>query len=197
MPVTPQPLSRDDIEHGTDTLVESKRRWCREQASLWRRIPEAALRADGVSGYNDRHSYAYQHGFWQLYSSTSGGYYHVYVDLSSGELVNASSVGDFLQQKIGAPVRCRDEDVLALSLDELDAALTLSQLEAHAARAPFSGYDLEQVESWREEKRLQLPDVWSPRTVADDYEQARQIQQPAKEAATVGPLSRPSSLSQS
>src|SRR5437868_1807610 len=85
----PGSSTRADVERATSELVEVKRRWCRQQAPLWRRIPEAAIAADGITGYTDRHSYAYHQGFWQLYSSTSVGHYRVYVDLSNGELIDA------------------------------------------------------------------------------------------------------------
>lgn len=190
------PAARDEVAAALEGAVETTRRWSREQAPLWRRIPEAALEADGVTGYSDRHSYAYHYGFWQLYSSSASGYYRVYVDLSNGELVSSFSAGDYADGKLGAPVRCADADVLGLSLDELDAEKTLAELAAHAARPPFSGYDLEKVAHWREEKRAKLPDVWTSRPTAGSYEEAQSLELKESTVRT-GPLSRPSALAES
>lgn len=155
--------------------AEQIRAWCREQAALWRQIPYECIACEGISGYLDRHAYAYNWGFWQLYSSSSGGYYGAYVDCSNGEIVNASSAGDFLKGKIGAPVRAGDEAVLGLRLDELDAVKTLADLREHAGDTPFYGYDQEKVEIWRNEKRAKLPDLSKPNAVCDSYDHARAL----------------------
>ncbi len=80
-----------EIVTGAEKIVEFVRDYSRSQKEFWQRIPLLALEADGRDGFYDNYYRAYRQGFWALQSSVSRGYYSVYVDLSTGELVDAYS----------------------------------------------------------------------------------------------------------
>jgi hypothetical protein len=124
-----------NIAGNVKTLIADIRAHVRAQRDLWRQVPLAALEADGRTGFNDNYSRAYYHGHWALDASLGvGGVrgYTAYIDLASGELVNA------YDPKRKAP----DDAVLALALtmDDLDASKILAFL-AQAAQSKISpGY---------------------------------------------------------
>jgi hypothetical protein len=176
MSTPPATLSiKDRIEENTHSLAEVIREWCRSQAKEWQKVPYECIACEGITGYLDRHAYAYRFGFWQLYSSTSGSYFSAYVDCSNGEIVSSFSAGEFLEKKIGAPIRVSDRVIIALSLDELDATKTLEELREYAARPPFKGYDQVKVEAWREGKRKALPLLSIPNPIANDLDEAKAL----------------------
>ena len=147
-----------------EKVVKDMRDYSRSQKELWQRIPLLALEADGRTGFSDNYSRAYRSGFWALDESVSGGDYLVYVDLATGELVDAYSASSSISvcdvdvPKDSALTPAREEEVLklALNLDGLDAQQIVTSLEEEA-RAPYSSYyDLKEQEAWRTETRTEL-----------------------------------------
>ena len=140
-----------------------------------------ALEADGRTGYLDQLSRAYQKGYWALESSVGNGGYQVYVDLATGELVDADSVSGTTFYIEGGEVYLSAKDegierslasdeeviVLAFHLNELDAQSTVQGLEEEARKPYASCYDSEEQEVKREGTRrlLELEKVFTRKTI--------------------------------
>jgi hypothetical protein len=140
--------SIDDIVKDSKGMVDRIRAYTRSQKAFWQRVPYLALQADGRDGFSDQYSYAYHYGYWQLSGSASGGYYNVYVDLATGELVNP----------VDRKKPAWDEDIAKLvpHLDELDAGKLVKELEDEAKRPYFSGYSAAEHDTWRDQTRREL-----------------------------------------
>lgn len=126
----PKSLSKE-VRDAVRQLAQKTRKASRQQRVLWQQVPYLALQADGRTGYSDQYSRAYHQGYWAVESSVRGGSYTIYVDLETGELVNAYD-----------PRRtARDEDILNIfpNLHQLDAARVVKELKA-GARKPIGSY---------------------------------------------------------
>ncbi len=121
-------------------LVQALRDRSHEQVEFWRQVPYLALQADGRTGHLDQYSCAFYHGYWQLHSSEHSGYYHVYVDLETGDLVSASNVEQLAS----------DDAVLNLNADELDAEKLVAELIEEGKEEHGSYYSAEAKEEWRQ-----------------------------------------------
>lgn len=80
-----------ELEELKDELVENIREYSLSQKEEWQKIPMLALEAEGRTGYSDTRSRAYTQGFWALEPATRNGKYQAYVDLATGEIVDAWS----------------------------------------------------------------------------------------------------------
>ncbi len=147
-----------------EKLAEGIRNYSKAQKKLWQRVPLLALEADGRDGFLDNYSRAYDTGFWALEAGIRDGCYSVYVDLATGELVDAySASGGFSVCDIDVPKESKikpagKEDVLTLAfrLDELDARKLVNSLERKAKEPYPSYYNPEEQEAWRDKKRKEL-----------------------------------------
>jgi hypothetical protein len=152
-----------EITANAEKVVESIRNYSRSQRELWQRVPWLALEADGRNGYCDTYARAYSTGCWALEGSVSRGYYSVYVNLFTGELVSAYSVPDDFSvisevPKVSnlRPADNREVLKFALSLDELDAKKLISELEEEAKEPILPPYNPIGQEVWRNEIRRDL-----------------------------------------
>lgn len=135
-------LSSAELKANAFDLVSELRKYSASQKEIWRKVPFLALQADGITGYSDTYSRAYQQGYWALSESIVDGRYQVYVDLATGELVSA-----------GRPDRpANDSSVLVFALNPavLDAAKIIQDLIAHAQRPYWHTYTKETQEQWRQ-----------------------------------------------
>lgn len=121
----------EEVNDVARELVQKVQKVSKQQKSLWQQVPYLALQADGRTGYSDQYSRAYHQGYWAVESSVRDGSYSVYVDLETGELVNAYDPRE----------TALDEDVLSiiLHLHKLDATQIVSALKAHATE-PIGNY---------------------------------------------------------
>ena len=133
-------------------VIEDIRNYTTSQKELWQKVPLLALEADGRTGFKDNYSRAYNHGFWALEGSINNGYYSVYVDLATGDLINPYSSSDQAFEPAG------EERVLklALNLNELDAQRIVTNLEEKAQQSYSSHYNPDKHEEWRNETRAKL-----------------------------------------
>ncbi len=129
-----------EIIANAEKVVREIHDYSRSQKELWQRIPLLALEADGRTGFSDNYSRAYHNGFWALEGSVSSGHYSVYVDLATGELVDAYSASrsfsvcdiDVPKDSTLKPARNVEVLNLAFNLDELDAQKIVASLEEQA-----------------------------------------------------------------
>lgn len=150
------------IKQQVKKLVKQIRGYSKSQKKLWQQIPWLTLEADGRNGYLDNFSRAYHHGFWAIESSKSMGYYSVYVDLETGKLVDAFFAShSFSMHDIDIPKKselkpAKNENVLRISIDELDASQIIQELK-EKIRQPYSkSYYPEKQEKWRKDLRGDL-----------------------------------------
>ena len=157
-----------DLLEQRDSLTEGIREFCRLQKNSWQRVPLLALYANGMGGYNDMYSSAYHHGYWNINSSVTSGHYTVYVDLDSGELIDAGSVsGMAIMDHVLTPtgqMRLADaEDIVRLDFQDLDAQIVIDNLEARARKDVkkenkylTSNKTPEELTAWHERIRVNL-----------------------------------------
>ena len=132
----------EEVNSEVRELLQKIRNIAKQQKSLWQQIPYLALQADGRSGYSDQFSRAYHQGYWAV-GNTRNGCYRIYVDLETGELVDAYDPQRMAQ----------DEDILSIiqHLHQLDAAEISKNLKARA-KEPIVGYYNEEDRKAREER---------------------------------------------
>lgn len=121
----------DSVSELRDTLAATVRKRAHDQVELWKRVPWLSLQADGRTGFGPSH---YLQGYLPV--AQTAGWYTVYVDLDTGDLVNASHVEQI------AP------DSAIMDLD-IDAEKIVARLEERAQVPHGSYYDVEQQEEWR------------------------------------------------
>jgi hypothetical protein len=131
-------------------LVTAVRDFARGQVAEWRKVPHLALEADGRTGFNDNHSRAYRQGVWAVLSSVRDRSYAVYVDLATGELIDAY---DFHRNGCCTPAQDADVLRLASNIDELEAAALVASLRAQARQKYPSYYKPAEQDAWREATR--------------------------------------------
>lgn len=160
--------SKELVNAAALEIVKDIRDFSLFQKGLWQRVPYLALEANGRKGFSDKYSCAYDSGFWQLDGSIKNGHYYVYVDLETGELVDAASVSgmplNLRDQEVIVPPRenarkpAKNEDVLGLAfhLDELDASAVISSLEQQIREPYPSYYKAHEQEAWRNDFRQKL-----------------------------------------
>ena len=131
------------LESMTKELIDKIREVSRSQKDTWQQIPFLALQADGRSGYSDQYARAYTQGYWAVRATVRNGSYAVYVDLETGELVNA-----FNSRKVA-----EDEDVLliASSLNQIDVASLIKELRKQVKQPTSPSYNVQEQEKWRQE----------------------------------------------
>jgi hypothetical protein len=155
-------MLRESIEEQRAALIAAVREYCRQQTPHWQRVPHLALEADGRTGYSEAYSRAYSQGYWALAASLERGYYRVYVDLATGELVNSFSHEP-----------ASDECVVLLLRDvqSLDAGLLVRALEADGETDVCSVYDRDEQAAWREKMRKHhgVAEVFTGRRVVDQF----------------------------
>jgi len=149
-------MDESELNSKAEDLVAKIREFSKSQKELWQKIPYLSLQADGRAGYSDGLSRAYRNGFWELECSLVSGFYQVYVDLETGELVNASSV---------SARQASDKNVLkiALNLEQLNAQKIITCLEERACQ-PYPTYENPiKQDSWRVEtkEKLNLTETYS------------------------------------
>jgi len=145
------------IVYNTNKIVKGIRDYSKQQRNVWQRVPLLALNADGITGYSDIYSRAYNQGFWALEGSINSGKYRIFVDLATGELVNAeqASSKEFLASynydKQSVLTRANDEDILNLAfhMEELKARKIASELIRISKQPYWKGYDKSKQEQWR------------------------------------------------
>jgi hypothetical protein len=149
------------ITKETKNLVQKIRDYSTLQKNLWQLVPNLALEADGRTGHSEQYSRAYSSGFWAIRASVENGRFNVFVDLATGDLVdaysasNTFSVADFDCEKDSSLKPARKKGILELALDmeQLDAKEIINDLELEAKEPYFSGYNVEKKEAWRSEMR--------------------------------------------
>lgn len=155
------PVREGIVQHAM-TLEESIRDYARSQKEGWQQIPLLALEADGRTGFSEKYSRAYKSGYWALESSIRDGRYQVYIDLETGELVDASSVDssfpilDLDIPKEGNPQPAKPECVLQIAhcMQELHAPFLIEKLKLKGGE-PVQVHT-EKNENWREVLKEQL-----------------------------------------
>jgi len=135
-----------------EKVIEDIRNYTTSQKELWQKVPLLALEADGRTGFKDNYSRAYNHGFWALEGSVNNGYYSVYVDLATGDLINPY----VSLNRVFEPAGKESVLKLALNLNELDAQRIVTNLEEKAQKPYSSFYNLDKHEEWRNETRAKL-----------------------------------------
>ena len=140
------------IIKNVEKVIEDIRNYSTSQKELWQKVPLLALEADGRMGFKDTYARAYNQGFWALEGSVNNGYYSVYVDLATGDLINfyASLNQVFEPAGEGSVLK------LALNLNELDAKRIVTNLEEEAKKPYSSHYNPDKHEEWRDKKRAAL-----------------------------------------
>lgn len=152
-------------------LVEKIKDYSQSQQKQWQQVPYLALQADGRSGFNGNYSRAYHTGYWALKSSVHNGDYHVYVDLATGNLVNAyhasSSVCIFDADipKESKQVPAAEDEIITLNLDHLHVRGLVRMLQQQAQMPYPSYYKPEEQEAWRQEtlEKLNLELIYTRR----------------------------------
>lgn len=143
---------QDVIKEGAKTLIKQIRQYSRSQKESWRRVPLLALKADGRTGHSDHYSRAYYNGFWTLERKGRFNHPEVFVDLESGELIDADSatLSPYSGREITI-IPAKDLGVLKLAnnLDQLDATKVIDLLEVKAREEYIEGYNKEVKERWR------------------------------------------------
>ncbi len=131
------------LRESTKELVDFIKEISRSQKSSWQQVPYLALQADGRTGYSDRYARAYCHGYWALEATVRNGCYSVYVDLETGELVNAFDRTN----------KVRDEDILMIASNttQIDATSLVVKLAKDSEQPTYSGYNAREQEKWRQE----------------------------------------------
>ncbi|MDP3640785.1 MAG: hypothetical protein Q8R53_06340 [Nanoarchaeota archaeon] len=158
-----------EIIANAEKVVEDIHNYSRSQKELWQKIPLLALEADGRTSSNGNYYRAYHSGFWGL-DNGSDQCRSVYVDLATGELVDAySAFSHFFPGDVAVPKKsvlkpAREEEVLklAFNLEELDAKNIVASLEEEAKERYSSYYNLKEQKGWRDELRtkLHLPEFY-------------------------------------
>lgn len=117
-----------EVNNAVKGLIKEVREASRQQKALWQKIPYLALQANGRGGYSEQYKRAYHHGYWAVTGGASGFDRVVFVDLETGELVDANDPGR----------TAWDTDIFFIlnSLHLLDAAQIVKALRA-AAKIPF------------------------------------------------------------
>lgn len=133
------------LEAIREEAAEIVREFSRSQAEEWRKIPALALEADGRTGHSDQYSRAYRSGLWALRSGVRDGWYELFVDCATGDLVNAGENLDPAPDHAVLRVLQRPE--------ELDAQAIVERLEAEARKEHGSYYDADEKIAWREKTR--------------------------------------------
>ena len=145
-----------------DTIDISKniRGYSISQKEFWQQIPSLALEADGRTGHSDNYGRAFRTKYWALNSSIENGNYQVYVDLRTGDLVDAFhasdfSIMDYTIETEKKSVPAEDEQIikLAFHLCELDASRILKELKKESKQPHGSYYNTKEKEAWRKEMR--------------------------------------------
>lgn len=157
------------IQQLKNDLVDKIKEYSRSQQKQWQQVPYLALQADGRSGFNDNYSRVYYTGYWAMESSVHNGDYHVYVDLATGNLVNAyhasSSVCIFDADipKESKQILADDDEIIALALDDLNARQLVQMLRQQAQMPYPSYYKPEEQEAWRREtlEKLKLEKIYT------------------------------------
>lgn len=143
MSFAPFNLLRKRIQVHTRDLIYAIIDYSHAQEEYWKRVPWLALHADGRDGYSDHAARAYKFGFWPV--SSSGGYYTVYVDLATGDLVSSASTPSEIKT-------ARDAYILPLakSLESLNAVALCESLEARINREvrPYMSKNAEELAEW-------------------------------------------------
>lgn len=141
------------LETLREEAAEIVREFSRSQVEDWRKIPALALEADGRTGHSDAYSMAYQTGLWTIKGVRSNGWYMLFVDCETGELVFG-----------GENLKPASDEVVIRALEkpeELDAAVIVEQLEAQGKEPHGSYYSEADKVAWREKVR-QETGVTSP-----------------------------------
>jgi hypothetical protein len=154
----------DIIAHDAEKVVKEIKDYSRMQKRFWQKIPLLALEADGRTGFLGIYSTAYKEGFWALNSSIKDGKYSVYVNLATGDLIDAyNASGSFSVSDIDVPKKSKlvpaskkDILTLAFNLHELDAKRIIAQLMDEAQIPYPSYYNSEKQEAWRKKTRKEL-----------------------------------------
>ena len=136
------------------TSVTAIRTRVRRQKRLWQRIPLLALMADGRPEHIEQYARAYRLGCWALPGRTRDGYFRVYVDLATGELVNPIEFHENGGQPRPVPNRVirRLKAILAV----LDAREIIRGLQRAARHEPLDPADRKRGERWRSRLRQRL-----------------------------------------
>ena len=145
-------------------IVEEISNYSKSQKNLWQKIPLLALEADGISGFNDNYSRAYREGFWALEGSIDENGYSIYVDLSSGELIDAysaSKVFSICNLKISKnsmlePAQKEKILKLAFNIKELNAQNIVNSLKKESKQPYSSYYDSSKQKKWRTKTKTEL-----------------------------------------
>ncbi|MDO8571836.1 MAG: hypothetical protein Q7R79_04110 [bacterium] len=141
------------IHECIEQLVEAIREYSRSQKRLWQRIPLLALKANGITGFSDQLSRSYHQGAWALKSSAESGRYTIYVDLATGELIDAHL---FHHKKECVPARISDILRIAAHLEELDAQSIIRQLNGQTLEPYPSYYKADTQDAWRKGTQNEL-----------------------------------------
>jgi hypothetical protein len=138
----------DDISLNASVIIRNIRKFSEIQKNNWVRIPYLALQADGRSGYSDMYRRAYEQGYWAVETSVKGGSYTIYVDLETGNLVNA-----FDPQK---PANGDDVLLLAHHLEQINSQEIVDALTVASQKPEWRDYKPEDQKKWREETQKEF-----------------------------------------
>lgn len=159
--VNPKKIELDRLLRERTTLeknlVKAIREYSLSQSGLWLRVPNLALEADGRGGYSDSYMRAFSSGYWTIDSSSHGGIYTVFVDLSNGELINPLKL-----DKEGKDRLAWDERVLEIAqdIDQINAEVIIDELMGRTESEYGSWQTPKDVEYWREEQKAKMPEIF-------------------------------------
>jgi hypothetical protein len=156
-------MDKKTIEGQRACLVTAIRDYAREQVAEWRRVPHLALEAEGRAEHCENRARAYVYGVWAVLGDTRDRRLAVYVDLATGELVDAY---DFERNRVCTPAQDSEVLKIALAIGQLDAYALVAELEAKGRVAYASFYVATRQDEWRDGMRRKhgVTKVYDPKS---------------------------------
>lgn len=161
---------KSELKEQTRNLIKTFRQSVKDQAELWRLIPEIYLEQEGRTGFND--------DSWMIVEERIWPFDHLAVDLRNGNIV----YWDYQQKVKKLATDYAISNLNLGGLEELDALKTIGWL-IKAAKRPYGTYyskeEVARTEKNKEETRknfgLKKPDYDHIQTTLQDYKQRKGI----------------------
>lgn len=156
---SPFQQQQGEINNGFAELAERIRATSKEQVETWRLLPYLALRAEGITGYQDTAYQMYQYGLLRVGGDRTIGLFGVFIDCENGSVQSVWGPSDLGR-------RATDIQVVEAWLPDGDAFDAQRQLEKYQTRAnrPFDSEEHEEaVTAWQDDliKQHRLTPVFS------------------------------------
>lgn len=164
---------QSEINGGITELAESIRAVTKEQVETWRLLPYLALRAQGISGFQDTAYHMYQYGMLRVGGGDAVGLFGTFIDCESGDVQSLRGPSDL--GKLATDIQ-----VVEAWLPSGDAFDAQKQLERYqeSANRPFDSEAHERtVREWQDNEVETLGLILEPAYVRTDIAPALEVEE--------------------